>query len=393
MDLDTTTVDMLRSAGFAVPTLDNLRRIVQTLPPEQQTRFQDLLTSLDDDNRRVPKPSYLPKSLLDALERYVFPGFRINAGRPPSFLASKSRKSTDTTAYLGSNPSLTLSIEPAPLNQHIQDAVRAAINADLPETSPTVRDWTRRYINSYEPLLSTPAAYEDDLSAIALPHLAYPINCLFDDEEVFASGSTERYPPKWQRPQQAAKLGLTDWLCSNRHSDPSHGTNRGVLEWKRKIVLTTIAIMEMHRIAQLGDLQLTLHSDGKITTSNNSIGRNMRKVIFQLWGQAHHYSCRWLVLFNTEVMVVFYLADTTRLFVSNVISMNDGEIPRRPTFASILFGIGLDLPPPAAPPGVDAPATDIVFRSIPLADLASFEPHIEDATHDVLPTLMVSANV
>jgi hypothetical protein len=46
---------------------------------------------------------------------------------------------------------------------------------------------------------------------------------------------------------------------------------------------------------------MTLKPDRAITKPE-AIQTNMGKALFQLWGQAHHYQCRWLVLFNTEII-------------------------------------------------------------------------------------------
>lgn len=106
--------------------------------------------------------------------------------------------------------SLTIRIVYAPLIEHLQGEIDSQI-VDLPAESGAVRDWTRRYINSYDPMQNAPVAYEDDLSAGANPLIAYPVSALLAGPSVLVSGEARN--AKWQRVEQAAKLGMSDWVC------------------------------------------------------------------------------------------------------------------------------------------------------------------------------------
>lgn len=78
----------------------------------------------------------------------------------------------------------------------------------------------------------------------------------------------------------------------------------------------------------------------------------MCKTLFQAWAQAHHHKCRWALVFNTESMIVLYLADEHTLPVSSVIDSHAGERSPATTIASALFAFGLNLPPPPPSYGI-----------------------------------------
>lgn len=256
---------------------------------------------------------------------------------------------------------LTIRIVYAPLIEHLQGEIDSQI-MDPPTESGAVRGWTRRYINSYEPMQSAPAAYEDDISAGANPLIAYPVSALLPDPPVPDSGEARN--AKWQHLEQAAKLGMTDWVCLR------DGTVGAVVGWKRRMVLPTAQMTALVNTA-LRSVDLTLDRSG--AHAQHGMPANAVKAVFQCWGQAHHYGCRWVGLSNTEAMLVIYLADDRTLLVSRVVLDTDGETHPATTFASVLLSLGLPLSPPPAPNGVTL-KDNVSFRTIPLAAIASLQP-------------------
>lgn len=233
--------------------MDKLRQLVAGLPPEDQLPFASLLAQADAQTAAIPRPPYLPASLNEVLGRYVFPGFRLNDDRRPTSCPSvSSREPADFGPLLGDEPSLTVRIVFAPLLDHLQASIDAVL-APLPADSTAVRHWTRRYINSFEPMQRAPVPAEADLSAVEIPLLAYPVGALLHDASVFKDGRARR--AKWERPKKSAKIGLTDWVCEGQ------GGTQGVLEWKRRMVLPTSDMFVLVSAA-LRRVEITLRQKG-----------------------------------------------------------------------------------------------------------------------------------
>lgn len=115
----------------------------------------------------------------------------------------------------------------------------------------------------------------------------------------------------------------------------------------------------------------------------------MAKAVLQVWSQCHHNCCRWVILFNTEVAVVFFLAAQYRLFMSPLIRRDQGELEAVPTLATILVGTARkDLPLPRSPSSLPV-ETAIDYLSMPLVKVEGLEPMGADGTHpDDMPTLV-----
>lgn len=120
------------------------------------------------DQARVDSPASLPRSLHQALNHYVFPNLRVNA-RPLSSISPVARTSTDSAPMLGApgTNQRIRDVHDPNLLRHVNSCGPTLAAAD--ETSPALRDWCRRYAGSYEALQRSPVAYEDDISAVALP--------------------------------------------------------------------------------------------------------------------------------------------------------------------------------------------------------------------------------
>ncbi|GMK57968.1 hypothetical protein CspeluHIS016_0408020 [Cutaneotrichosporon spelunceum] len=343
-----------------------------------------LVAAMDDriaaDIARVSRrvfPEHLPRNVHELHSRYVFPELDSNrADRPISFITPKSTKSTDTSKYAGQE---TIQVEwGGDILRGIRKHVDAALSLDTDNNSPIVRDWTRLYQTSSEVLGRAPLGYEDDISAATLALLGLPLNDVLTAPEAFRPGRMPGHKPKWQCPRQTTtSVGITDWIC--KLMDKPGQPTTSVTEWKRADVLRTESIKAA--VEQASDNHrdnlppFTLRNAGQktIVQEGAQIHDNMAKAILQVWAQAHYNQCRWMILFNTDVAAVFYLAGPYKLLVSPIIERQAGRDPRgRPTLATVLLGTAFaDLPQPASEDGVDPQVT---FFKVPLELVQALEP-------------------
>lgn len=103
--------------------------------------------------------------------------------------------------------------------------------------------------------------------------------------------------------------------------------------------------------------------------------------MLQLWGEGHQNKCRWLILLNTEDAIVCYLASPYKVFISDVVSRDDGNRDGGDlTIAGLWFATALDLAPPA---GAD---DTIEFEDIPLKATQTLNAQLDQADADALDT-------
>lgn len=312
-------------------------------PDEFVTAVKQLLAKAEDDYNSFPHPAHLPSTCSEIFSRYVFPephveSFTVPLPRDPA---------NDLPSILGTHKSQTLHISYAPLNNIIGEHVASTIKGDLQYTSRPVRDFTRRYVHSYEPIMECPLPLEHDFNSVAIGVVGVPINCLLADPAIYKSGSGGMPGPFWEADRAGRGLGPTQWLCRLDNDV------RAVMEWRIREELPSEALGSMVQFATAQDFSMTLEATGEIGSSATSeIDKDVQKFLFELWGKAHRHKCRWLLAFNVDVLMVCYLKDAEHLLVSDPIPRLAGLDCPAVTFATVLFGVALpDLPRPEGASG------------------------------------------